>query len=118
MGKNTKVNKQLAAMFWLNWRKYGSVWYSLSCTKTQQIVLLLETKRETTHLASVTLIPENFEWDVLELSSLVRAAPFPAMYDENFAAPVLLLSCELHYVTDCLIDLLFYIGWEKTECAK
>ena len=102
MGKNTKGNKQLDAMFWLNRRNYGPVWYSLSCTKTQQIVLLLETKRETTHLASVTLIPENFEWDVLELSSLVRAAPFPAMYDENFAAPVLLLSCELHYVTDSL----------------
>ena len=31
-GKNTKANTQLFAMFWLNWRKYGSVWYSLSCT--------------------------------------------------------------------------------------
>ena len=30
-GKNTKVDKQLAAMFYLNWRKYGSIWYSLSC---------------------------------------------------------------------------------------
>ena len=31
-GKNTKVNKQSLAMFWLNWRKYGFVSYSLSCT--------------------------------------------------------------------------------------
>ena len=30
-GKNTKVNKQLVAMFWLNWRKYWSLLYSLSC---------------------------------------------------------------------------------------
>ena len=32
MGKNTKVNKQSLAMFWLNWRKYGAVSYSFSCT--------------------------------------------------------------------------------------
>ena len=30
-GKNTEVNKQLLVIFWLNWRKYGSVSYSLSC---------------------------------------------------------------------------------------
>ena len=40
------------------------------------------------------------------------------MYDENFAAPVLLLSCELHYVIDSLIDLLFYIWWEKNRVRK
>ena len=31
IGENTKVNKQLVAMFWLNWRNYGSVSYPLSC---------------------------------------------------------------------------------------
>jgi hypothetical protein len=31
-GENTKVNKQSVAMFWLNWGKYGSVSYSISCT--------------------------------------------------------------------------------------
>jgi hypothetical protein len=37
-GKNTKLNKQLAAMFWLNWRKYGSLWYSLSCAHINSLL--------------------------------------------------------------------------------
>ena len=31
-GENPKVNKQSLVMFWLDWKKYGSVSYSLICT--------------------------------------------------------------------------------------
>ena len=43
MGKNTKVNKQLAGMFWLNWRKHGSVWYSSVLSKfvTKNMLLIV-----------------------------------------------------------------------------
>ena len=31
-GKYTEINKQFDVKFWLNWRKYGTVSYSFSCT--------------------------------------------------------------------------------------
>ena len=37
--ENTKVNKQSHVIFWLNWRKYGAVSYSFSCTCQWQLIL-------------------------------------------------------------------------------
>ena len=39
-GKNTEFNKQSDVKFWLNWRNYGSVSYSFSCTKINLIFLI------------------------------------------------------------------------------
>ena len=52
--ENTKVNKQLVVMFWLHWRKYGSVSYSFSCkTSDYQI----ETKKIWKHQKSAKMTP-------------------------------------------------------------
>jgi hypothetical protein len=57
MGKNSKVNKQLVAMFWLNWRKCGSVSYLFSLIIENELSEMIY-MHDVTHNVFVTCFHE------------------------------------------------------------
>ena len=53
-GKKSEINKQTFVIWWLNSRRYRSVWYLFSCTESDNVAVLAQLTEFTEQLMSLT----------------------------------------------------------------